>query len=66
MEERQSWFMSLSNLAANEKTIVLRDKAIMLNQVGEDENIVTMVARNLLETTDFNTILNSGEFVQCS
>ena len=43
-EKMQEWFMSLSTLSENSRTIELRNMAVKMSQSNEDENIVKMVA----------------------
>ena len=43
-EKLQTWFMSLSTLSENARTIELRNKAIQMSQFNEDEKMVKMVA----------------------
>ena len=53
--DRLTWFMSLSSLSVNDKTIALRNKLVLLSQTGEDENILKMVA-TLSDDNTFDTI----------
>ena len=42
-EEMQKWFVSLSKLSTNEKTIALRNMAFKMSQNNQDDAIVKMV-----------------------
>lgn len=42
-ESQQRWFMSLSQLSENARTIELRNIAIKMHQAGEDDATVKMV-----------------------
>ena len=42
-EEMQKWFVSLSKLSTNEKTIALRNMAFKMSQANQDDAIVKMV-----------------------
>jgi len=54
-EKMQSWFMSLSTLSSNARTIELRNMAVKMSQSNEDENVVKMVA-SLSKTAVFDSI----------
>jgi len=54
-EKMQKWFMSLSTLSENSRTIELRNMALKMSQANEDENIVKMVA-SLSNTEAFDSI----------
>lgn len=54
-ESRQSWFISLSSLSPNDRLIELRNKAILLVQANERDNIVTQVA-TLADVETYNII----------
>ena len=43
-EQIQNWFMSLSSLSENARTIELRNMAIKMHQSNEDEDMVKLVA----------------------
>lgn len=54
-DKMQDWFMSLSSLSLNARTIELRNMAIKMAQSNEDDNIVKMVA-TLSNTEVFDSI----------
>jgi len=54
-ETMQAWFMSLSTLSSNARTIELRNMAVKMSQSNEDEKIVKMVA-SLSKTEVFDSI----------
>ena len=54
-EKMQEWFMSLSTLSENSRTIELRNMAVKMSQSNEDENIVKLVA-SLSNTEVFDSI----------
>lgn len=43
-EEMLRWFMSLSSLQMNERTIEIRNRVILMSQSNEDESSLKMLA----------------------
>ena len=54
-EDMLLWFTSLSSLSDNDRTLVLRNKAVLMSQTDEDESMVKMVA-GLSDNDVFNSI----------
>ncbi|MDH5218046.1 MAG: hypothetical protein OEX19_10140 [Gammaproteobacteria bacterium] len=43
-EEMLRWFMSLSSLQMNERTIEIRNRVILMSQTNEDDSVLKMLA----------------------
>jgi len=54
-EDMLRWFMSLSSLQMNERTIEIRNRVILMSQSNEDENVLKMMA-TLSDSDVFDSI----------
>ena len=54
-EEMLRWFMSLSSLQMNERTIEIRNRVILMSQTSEDERVLKMLA-TLSDSDVFDSI----------
>lgn len=54
-EDMLRWFMSLSSLQMNERTVEIRNRVILMSQSNEDENVLKMLA-TLTDSDVFDSI----------
>lgn len=54
-EDMLRWFMSLSSLQMNERTVEIRNRVILKSQSNEDENVLKMLA-TLSDSDVFDSI----------